>query len=186
MIEKLYKIFLESKSISIDTRKITEDGFFFALKGENFNGNQFASKALEKGASYVVIDEPEFKKSDKYILVDDVLTSLQELANHYRKNFNIPFIAVTGSNGKTTTKELLYEVLSTKYKVSATKGNFNNHIGVPLTLLAMPYDTEVAIIEMGDNHIGEVAELCLIAEPTHGLITNIGKDHIENFGSFEK
>ncbi|MEH0155867.1 UDP-N-acetylmuramoyl-tripeptide--D-alanyl-D-alanine ligase [Limibacter armeniacum] len=184
-IEKLYQLYLKHPNISTDTRKIEEGMLFFALKGGNFNGNKFALQALEKGAAYAIIDEEAYATDKRMILVEDVLTTLQQLAHHHRTQFDIPFIAVTGSNGKTTTKELLHRVLAKKYRTHATKGNFNNHIGVPLTLLEMPLDTEMALVEMGDNHVGEVTELCKIAEPTHGFITNIGKDHIEGFGSFE-
>lgn len=183
-IAALYKIFLAHPTICTDTRKIEQNCLFFALKGANFNGNLFAKQALEKGAAYAIVDE-KTEENERFILVQDVLITLQQLANHHRKQFDIPLIAITGSNGKTTTKELLHTVLSSHYPTHATKGNFNNHIGVPLTLLAMPKNTEVAIIEMGANHIGEIAALCKIAEPTHGLITNVGKAHLEGFGSFE-
>lgn len=184
-VQELYKIYKQFPKVSTDTRKIEQGTLFFALKGERFNGNQFAEKALESGAAYAVIDEEAYSVSDRCILVDNVLSTLQALARYHREQMDIPFIAVTGSNGKTTTKEILYRVLGAKYKTHATKGNLNNHIGVPLTLLDMPTDTEMALIEMGDNHVGEVAELCEIAKPNYGFITNIGKDHIEGFGSFE-
>ncbi|GAA4823277.1 UDP-N-acetylmuramoyl-tripeptide--D-alanyl-D-alanine ligase [Algivirga pacifica] len=184
-IEQLYQIYREHPLISTDTRKIETGSLFFALKGANFNGNKFALQALEKGAAYAIIDEEEFATNERCLLVDNVLTCLQELSAFHRQQFDIPIIAVTGSNGKTTTKELLNQVLSKKFKTHATEGNFNNHIGVPLTLLKMPEDTEIALIEMGDNHMGEVAALCQIAHPTHGFITNIGKDHLEGFGNFE-
>ncbi|HWZ21042.1 MAG TPA: Mur ligase family protein, partial [Cytophagaceae bacterium] len=184
-IKDLYKIFLECKTVSTDTRQISEGVLFFALKGANFNGNEFAEKALKMGASYVVIDEEEYKINEKCILVKDVLTTLQDLSNHHRKQFDIPFIAITGSNGKTTTKELIYTVLSTTYKTQATKGNLNNHIGIPLTLLAIPQGTEMAVIEMGANHQKEIESYCAIVEPTHALITNIGKAHLEGFGGVE-
>ncbi len=184
-IKDLYKIFLECKTVSTDTRQISEGVLFFALKGANFNGNEFAEKALKMGASYVVIDEEEYKVNEKCILVKDVLAALQALSNHHRKQFDIPFIAVTGSNGKTTTKELMYTVLSTTYKTQATKGNLNNHIGIPLTLLAIPEGTEMAVIEMGANHQKEIERYCAIVEPTHALITNIGKAHLEGFGGVE-
>jgi len=180
--ENLYQIFKWVKKVSIDTRNIEHGSIFFALKGPNFNANQFAGEALEKGASYVVVDEKEFKLNEKCILVNNTLLTLQDLANYHRKKFEIPFIAITGSNGKTTTRELARDVLSQKYKVSATSGNLNNHIGVPLTLLSLNDDDEIAIIEMGANHLGEINRLCEIAEPTHGLITNIGKAHTEGFG----
>jgi len=184
-IETLYEIFKSHKNISTDTRKIDNGCLFFALKGDNFNGNEFADKAIEKGAAYVIIDDENYKVSDQYILVKDVLETLQELANYHRKQFNIPFIGITGTNGKTTTKEFINAVLSKKYKTTFTKGNLNNHIGVPLTLLSIPNDCEIAIIEMGANHIGEINFLCKIAEPNFGLITNIGTAHIEGFGNKE-
>lgn len=184
-LEKLHEHFLQSSGVTTDTRKITKGSIFFALKGANFNGNKFASKALETGSSYAVVDEKEFAVSEKYILVDDVLTTLQQLATHHRRQFNIPFIGITGSNGKTTTKELITTVLKQKYKTIATAGNLNNHIGVPLTLLSIPKDTEMAVIEMGANKIGDIEELCNIAEPNYGIITNIGKAHLEGFGSLE-
>lgn len=184
-IQSLYDRYLQHPQIATDTRKIAPGSIFFALKGERFNGNQFAAQALAAGAAYAVVDEPQGVVSDRCVLVDDVLSTLQLLANIHRRRFSIPLIAVTGSNGKTTTKELLVRVLARKYKVHYTQGNLNNHIGVPLTLLSMPLDTEVCVLEMGDNHVGEVTELCRIAEPTCGFITNIGMDHIEGFGSFE-
>lgn len=185
MMEQLYDRFKECKGVSTDTRNIKKGAMFFALKGPNFNANKFASKALENGAKYVVVDDVEYKKDDRYILVEDCLIALQKLANYHRKQFDIPFIGITGSNGKTTTKELMREVLSQKYIVHATVGNFNNHIGVPLTLLAMEDSVEIGIIEMGANKLGDIAELCKIAEPTHGVITNIGRAHVGNFGGFE-
>jgi len=184
-IEELYRIYRTFPHVSTDTRQIGQDSIFFALKGVNFNGNAFADQAIAVGAKYVIIDEPAYKKGENYILVDDVLTTLQELAKFHRLQLHIPFIGVTGTNGKTTTKELLYAVLSQKYKTYATQGNLNNHIGVPLTLLAIDDSYEMAIVEMGANHIGEIAFLCGIAQPTHGLITNVGKAHLEGFGSFE-
>lgn len=184
-IQELYHLFLEKENVSTDTRNIIKDSIFFALKGENFNANQFAQQALDNGASYVVVDDKNVVKSSKFILVDDVLTTLQNLANHHRKQFKIPVIGITGSNGKTTTKELIYTVLSKKYNTLATQGNLNNHIGVPLTLLSLKKDTEIAIIEMGANHIGEIEFLSNIAEPNFGIITNIGKAHIEGFGSYQ-
>lgn len=168
-----------------DTRKITPGCIYLALKGPRFNGNAFAAEALEKGASCVVVDEEAYVIDDDYFLVPDGLKFLQELAQHHRRQFSIPIIAITGSNGKTTTKELLAAVMKTTYGIHYTQGNFNNHIGVPLTLLAMPKTTEVAIIEMGANHQGEIAALCEITEPTHGIITNIGKAHLEGFGGIE-
>lgn len=185
-MEKLYRIFKESAGVCTDTRKLESGQIFFALKGENFDGNKYAQNALKKGAVLAVVDDPSVVTNDKeYYLTKDVLSTLQKLANYHRKQFEIPFIAITGSNGKTTTKELLTQVLSQKYKTSATKGNLNNHIGVPLTLLDIKADCEIAIIEMGANHQGEIAELCRIAEPTHGLITNVGRAHLEGFGGVE-
>ena len=184
-IDSLHQIYKECTGVCTDTRNISKGCMFFALRGGNFNGNEFAAQAIEQGALFAVVDEEQFVTGDNYILVSDALETLQLLANHNRKQFNIPFIGITGSNGKTTTKELINAVLSKKYKVHYTKGNLNNHIGVPLTLLSIPEDTEIAVIEMGANHIGEIAFLCTIAEPTHGLITNIGKAHLEGFGSLE-
>ncbi|MEX8546883.1 MAG: UDP-N-acetylmuramoyl-tripeptide--D-alanyl-D-alanine ligase [Mucilaginibacter sp.] len=183
--ENLYQIFLQHPQISTDTRKIAADSIFFALKGANFDANTFAEKALEMGAAYAVIDDAAYFKSDRFILVYDVLTALQDLARYHRKQLNIPVIGLTGSNGKTTTKELINSVLSQQFKTYATKGNLNNHIGVPLTLLSISREAEVAIIEMGANHQQEIAFLCSIAQPTHGLITNIGKAHLEGFGGPE-
>jgi UDP-N-acetylmuramoyl-tripeptide--D-alanyl-D-alanine ligase len=182
---ELYQIFLQHPNVTTDSRKIEPGSIFFALKGENFNGNKFAAGALEKGAAYSVIDEPEFKTGDQFILVDDVLTSLQELATYHRQQLKLQIIAITGTNGKTTTKELTSAILSKKYRVVNTKGNLNNHIGVPLTLLSLNQDTELGIIEMGANHPGEIRQLCEIALPDYGLITNVGKAHLEGFGSFE-
>ena len=184
-IEELYEIYQSHSEVIIDSRKVTDDCLFFAIRGERFDGNTFAEKALENGAAYAVIDNPDFKKSDQYILVEDTLKTLQDLAREHRRRFSIPVIAITGSNGKTTTKELLSAVLAGQYPTHFTKGNFNNHIGVPLTLLALPKGTEVAIIEMGANHVGEIDFLCRIAEPTHGIITNIGRAHLEGFGGIE-
>lgn len=185
-IEQLYSIFLRHSNIQTDTRKISEDCLFFALKGPNFNGNTFALEALKLGAAYAIVDEDiDTSNNGQLIRVSNVLQCLQELALYHRKQFKIPFIAITGSNGKTTSKELLNQVLSKKYKTYATKGNLNNHIGVPLTILSIPNDAEMAIIEMGANHIGEIASYCRIALPTHGIITNCGKAHLEGFGSIE-
>jgi UDP-N-acetylmuramoyl-tripeptide--D-alanyl-D-alanine ligase len=184
-ISALYDLFLRSAGVSTDTRTTQPGQLFFALKGDNFNGNQFAAKALEAGATFAIIDEEAYKADERFLLVPNVLKALQDLASHHRNALGIPVLAITGSNGKTTTKELCALVLAKKYRVHATKGNFNNHIGVPLTLLSMPNHTEIAVIEMGDNRLGDVEELCGIARPTHGLITNVGKDHIEGFGSFE-
>lgn len=183
-IDELYSKFLASTGVSTDSRSIKEGQLFFALKGENFNGNTYAKEVLRKGAGCAIIDETIYKQENT-ILVDDVLTTLQILANHHRNKLNIPVIGLTGTNGKTTTKELMVAVLSQKYNVHATKGNFNNHIGVPLTLLAADADAELMIIEMGANQLLDIKELCEIAEPDYGLITNIGQAHLEGFGSFE-
>jgi len=184
-IEEIYKIYLEYPSVQTDTRKLNNGDIYFALKGENFNGNYFVKQAFEKGANYCIVDEIEYQLNEKCILVEDVLSCLQALATHHRKQFTIPFIAITGSNGKTTTKELLMAVLSSKYKTYATEGNLNNHIGVPLTILKIKKDAQVAIIEMGANHQKEIAFYCDIALPTHGLINNCGKAHLEGFGGIE-
>lgn len=184
-IETLYQQYLKSRVVTTDSRKITPGCIFFAFKGESFDGNAFAPQALEKGASLCVISDERYANDPRCILVPDVLKTLQELALHHRKQQHIPFIGITGTNGKTTTKELVNAVLSKKYRTHATAGNYNNHLGVPLTLLAMPANTEIAIIEMGANHPGEIAFLCNIARPTCGLITNCGKAHLEGFGSFE-
>jgi UDP-N-acetylmuramoyl-tripeptide--D-alanyl-D-alanine ligase len=185
-VSELYNYYLQCGSVvNTDSRRITPGALFFALKGPNFNGNTYADDALAKGAKYVVVDEAAYVKDERYILVEDGLVALQQLANYYRHLLNIPFLAIGGSNGKTTTKELVAAVLSRQYKTFATKGNLNNHIGVPLTLLSIPVDTEVAVIEMGANAEGEIDLLCKIAEPTHGVITNIGLDHLEGFGSIE-
>jgi UDP-N-acetylmuramoyl-tripeptide--D-alanyl-D-alanine ligase len=184
-IEFLYSKFLLSDGVSIDTRTIEKGNLFFALSGQNFNANQFADQALDNGASFVVVDDEKYATSDRAILVDDVLLSLQNLAKHHRSMFKGPVLAITGSNGKTTTKELIFGVLSERHVVHATRGNYNNHIGVPLTLLQIHSKVDIAIIEMGANHVGEIAFLCEIATPTHGLITNIGHAHTEGFGGFE-
>ncbi|HMR19758.1 MAG TPA: UDP-N-acetylmuramoyl-tripeptide--D-alanyl-D-alanine ligase, partial [Sphingobacterium sp.] len=184
-IQDLYQLFRQHPSVSTDTRNIRTGSLFFALKGVNFNGNVFAAQSLELGAEYAIIDEVAFDKGQRYILVDDVLATLQELARYHRQQLEIPVVGVTGTNGKTTTKELLHAVLSQKFKTFATHGNLNNHIGVPLSLLTVDDSYEIAIIEMGANHVGEIASLCNIAQPTHGLITNVGKAHLEGFGSFE-
>ncbi len=181
--DKLYKL-ISNKKIITDSRKIDIGCVFFALKGDNFNGNKFAKDALKKGASLAIVDE-EIYKSDDTILVDDVLTCLQKLASYHRKKLNIPIIAITGSNGKTTTKELISAVLLKKYKVTSTIGNLNNHIGVPLTLLSMTKKTEVGVVEMGANHPHEIEFLCDIVKPNYGYITNFGKAHLEGFGSLE-
>lgn len=184
-IADLYSIYLQNPLIQTDTRKIQPGGIFFALSGANFDGNTFAAQALEKGAAYAVIDNAAYAASDKCIVVDNVLQALQQLALHHRRQFKIPFIAITGSNGKTTTKELVAAVLSSQFTTYATEGNLNNHIGVPLTLLKIRRDAQVAIVEMGANHQKEIAGYCRIAEPTHGIITNCGKAHIEGFGGIE-
>jgi len=184
-IQELYKIFKNSTGITTDSRNVKPGNLFFALKGENFDGNAYAGDALEKGVLLAVVDDPKFTKSERIYPVEDSLNVLQQLASYHRQQLKSTFIAITGSNGKTTTKELFQKVLSKKYKTIATQGNLNNHIGVPLTLLSIPEKTEFAIIEMGANHVGEIAVLCEIAQPDVGLITNIGKAHLEGFGSFE-
>ncbi|TMU57642.1 UDP-N-acetylmuramoyl-tripeptide--D-alanyl-D-alanine ligase [Flagellimonas algicola] len=184
-LEQLYLLFLEYPVICTDTRKITENCLFFALKGPNFNGNAFTNEALNKGASYAIIDEEEHNTSDKSIVVEDVLTTMQNLATLHRQSCQAKVIALTGSNGKTTTKELINVVLSKQYRTIATLGNLNNHIGVPLTLLSITEDTEIAIVEMGANHKKEIAQLCEIAQPDFGYITNFGKAHLEGFGGVE-
>ncbi|MCV6628829.1 MAG: UDP-N-acetylmuramoyl-tripeptide--D-alanyl-D-alanine ligase [Flavobacteriaceae bacterium] len=182
---KIYPLFLNHPEVCTDTRKISKGCLFFALKGERFNGNTFAKEALSLGAAYAIIDEETSYIDYRTILVDDVLTSLQTLATYHRNQFKIPVIALTGSNGKTTTKELIHSVLQKKYNTLATIGNYNNHIGVPLSLLRITKETEIAVIEMGANHLGEIALLSKIANPTHGYITNFGKAHLEGFGSEE-
>ncbi len=184
-IEELYKIFTQNPSVTTDTRKINKGDLFFALKGPSFNGNSFAASAIDMGAAYAIIDEKEFYYNEKTILVDDVLTTLQQLAKYHRQQFAIPFIAITGSNGKTTSKELVNAVLSSTYKTYFTHGNLNNHIGVPLTLLSIKKDAEMAIIEMGANHQKEIESYCQYTLPTHGMITNCGKAHLEGFGGVE-
>jgi len=185
LIELLYSKFLLSDGVSIDTRKMKKGDLFFALSGPNFNGNQFAKEALEKGASFAVIDDDSFSVGGKTLVVPDSLKTLQDLSVFHRERIRAPVLAITGSNGKTTTKELIACVLSEKYKVHATQGNLNNHIGVPLTLLQVHPQVELAIIEMGASHVGDIAELCGYAQPTHGLITNIGHAHTETFGGIE-
>ncbi len=185
-ILELHDLFLKQKqNFTTDTRKITKGALFFALKGQRFNANTFAKQALDQGAAYVIIDEKEYYIDERTILVPNVLEKLQQLAYHHREYLAIPIIALTGSNGKTTTKELIREVLATQYKVTATLGNLNNHIGVPLTLLSMDKNTEIGIVEMGANHLKEIQLLCFIAAPNFGYITNFGKAHIEGFGSEE-
>lgn len=184
-IKALHELFLKCHSVCTDTRKIQKNDMFFALKGDNFNGNTYAENALEKGAKYAIVDETEFNTSTKTILVNNVLETLQKLASFHRDYLKTPIIALTGSNGKTTTKELINVVLSQKYKTTATIGNLNNHIGVPLTLLSMTKNTEIGIVEMGANHQKEIEFLCNIAKPDYGYITNFGKAHLEGFGSVE-
>jgi UDP-N-acetylmuramoyl-tripeptide--D-alanyl-D-alanine ligase len=184
-IEQLYNIYSQNYLVDTDTRKIRKNTIYFALKGENFNGNTFAAQAIEKGAILSIVDEEKYANSDTVICVDDVLTTLQNLANFHRKTLKVPIISLTGSNGKTTTKELINIVLSTQYKTTATVGNLNNHIGVPLTILSMTPETEIGVVEMGANHPKEIAFLCEIANPDFGYITNFGKAHLEGFGSVE-
>jgi UDP-N-acetylmuramoyl-tripeptide--D-alanyl-D-alanine ligase len=184
-IEQLYQIFLQYPSIQTDTRKLKSGDIFFALKGPSFNGNEFALQALQQGAAYAVIDEDISGNNERLIKVENTLSTLQTLAKHHREQFVIPFIAITGSNGKTTTKELVSTVLSSHYKTYTTQGNLNNHIGVPLTLLSIQQDAEMAVIEMGANHQKEIASYCEYTLPTHGLITNCGKAHLEGFGGIE-
>lgn len=183
-IPSLYATYLRHSTIATDTRKIVPGSIFFALKGAYFDGNAFAAEAIQQGASFAVVSDPSLR-GHQYIHVDDTLLALQALASHHRKNLSVPVLAITGSNGKTTTKELISTVMSIRYKTHATLGNLNNHIGVPLTILSTPTDTEFIICEMGANHAGEIKLLCQIADPTHGLITNIGKAHLEGFGSIE-
>lgn len=182
---ELLTLFRKHPYLSTDSRKVMPGSLFFALKGDNFNGNLFSATALENGASYAIIDDPAQYSGERTLLVKDVLESLQELASLYRSELKIPIIGITGTNGKTTTKELVAAALSARFKTLSTPGNFNNHIGVPLTLLSIKPDTEVAVVEMGANHPGEITSLCQIARPTHGLITNIGKAHLEGFGNFQ-
>ena len=183
--KKLHQLFLKYNSVSTDTRTIKKNDLYFALKGALFNGNKFASTALTKGAKFAIIDEKKYAINANYILVDNVLTTLQELAKFHRNHLNLKIIALTGSNGRTTTKELINCVLQKKYKTVATKGNLNNHIGVPLTLLSMDKTTEIGIVEMGANHIKEIEFLCKIATPNYGYITNFGKAHLEGFGGYK-
>lgn len=191
-IEDIYKIYLQHPNIETDTRKLKKNDLFFALKGPNFNGNEFAKQALEKGAAYAFVDEEISFDDDRIILTNDVLQTLQDLSRFHRTELKhlqpgkeIPFIAITGSNGKTTTKELVHKVLSSKFKTYTTEGNLNNHIGVPLTILKIHDDVEMAVIEMGANHLKEIAGYCEYVMPTHGMITNCGKAHLEGFGSIE-
>ncbi|MGZ3852527.1 MAG: UDP-N-acetylmuramoyl-tripeptide--D-alanyl-D-alanine ligase [Flavisolibacter sp.] len=184
-ITDLYQVYLQHPNIQTDTRKLQEGDLFFALKGPNFNANEFAQRALDAGAAFAVIDDPAQAIEGRTLLVEDVLTALQQLAKHHRLQFKIPFIAITGSNGKTTTKELIHAVLSSGFKTYTTEGNLNNHIGVPLTILKVRHDAEMAVIEMGANHLREIASYCEIALPNYGLITNCGKAHLEGFGGEE-
>lgn len=183
--EELYTLFKAGKGISTDTRKIESGTLFFAIKGDRFDGNKFAKDAIEKGAAYAVVDDPNLEKHPQYVFVQDTLEALQKLARHHRRQFDIPVLAITGSNGKTTTKEILGAILTQKYKAVVTEGNLNNHLGVPFTLLRLDETHEIAIVEMGANKPGDIKELAEIAEPTHGVITNIGAAHIEGFGSIE-
>lgn len=186
-IETLFDHYLMHPEVTTDSRNVPVSSLFFALKGANFDGNKYAAMALEKGAAYVVVDDPVVAKQigPRALLVEDGLVALQKLANHYRRNLKMPILAITGSNGKTTTKELVAAVMSRRYRVHFTPGNYNNHIGLPLTILQITPDVEMAILEMGANHQREIAALCEIAEPTHGLITNIGEAHLEGFGGIE-
>lgn len=183
-IQDLHQKFLSSKGICTDTRKIKKGELFFALAGENFDGNKYAAQAIEKGASYCIVSDAKLA-GEKYIVVEDTLATLQQLSTFHRNYLDIPIIALTGSNGKTTTKELIASVLKTQYNCFATQGNYNNHIGVPLTLLSMDKTTEIGVVEMGANHLNEIAVLSEIADPDYGYITNIGKAHLEGFGSEE-
>jgi UDP-N-acetylmuramoyl-tripeptide--D-alanyl-D-alanine ligase len=186
-IEKLYELYLQYPSVQTDSRKVAKGDLFFALKGDTFNGNQFAEQALASGAALAIIDEmaDPGKVPDRIIQVDHALETLQALAKHHREQFDIPFLAITGSNGKTTTKELVHAVLSESYRTYTTQGNLNNHIGIPLTLLKIKPDAQMAVIEMGANHVGEIRSYCNYTLPTHGIITNCGKAHLEGFGSIE-
>lgn len=186
-ISSLYQIFRQHSQVTTDSRHCPEGAIFFALKGASFDGNAFAKSALEKGCSYAVVDNEEYAdvSDGRFILVDDVLKTLQRLANYHRRQLNTPIIGITGTNGKTTTKELIAHVLQQKYRVLYTQGNLNNQIGVPLTLLGLTPDHEIAVVEMGANHPGDIRELVEIVEPDYGIITNVGKAHLEGFGSFE-
>jgi len=184
-ISSIYQIFLNSNKVCTDSRKIRDNDLFVSLKGPNFNGNKFAETALENGANYAIVDQKEFAVNDNYILVNDCLNTLQNLANYHRKKSKAKIIGLTGSNGKTTSKELIFSVLKLQFKTIATTGNLNNHIGVPLTLLSIEPETEIAIIEMGANHLKEIELLCNIADPDYGYITNFGKAHLEGFINLE-
>ena len=184
-MKNLYEKYQQSSCVCTDSRNLVPDCLFVCLKGANFDGNKFATEVLEQGAKYVITENAELRDNPRAVVVDDALKTLQQLANYHRKQLQIPFIGITGTNGKTTTKELVNAVLSSTYKTTCTQGNLNNHIGVPLTLLSIKPTDEIAIVEMGANHVGEIDDLCKIAEPTFGLITNIGVAHIEGFGSKE-
>jgi UDP-N-acetylmuramoyl-tripeptide--D-alanyl-D-alanine ligase len=186
-IEPLYHLFQQHPKVSTDSRSAVEDTIFFALSGETFNGNRFAKDALDKGAVVAVVDDPRVvdENDPRFFYVESTLETLQNLALHHRHRFQIPILAITGTNGKTTTKELISSVLKTEKEIVYTQGNLNNHIGVPLTLLTINQDTEIAVVEMGANHVGEIRSLCQLAKPTHGIITNIGKAHLEGFKSYE-
>ncbi|MBK8340035.1 MAG: UDP-N-acetylmuramoyl-tripeptide--D-alanyl-D-alanine ligase [Flavobacteriales bacterium] len=184
-IASLHSRLNSCSGVCTDTRHLLANGMFFAFRGPNYNANTFAGEALGQGCAYAVVDDPSVVRDDRFVLVPDVLRSLQELARYHRRQFDIPVLAITGTNGKTTTKELVHEVLRADRPTLATVGNFNNHIGVPLTLLGLSREHEIAIVEMGANHVGDIAELVAIAEPTHGLITNIGRAHLEGFGGYE-
>jgi UDP-N-acetylmuramoyl-tripeptide--D-alanyl-D-alanine ligase len=184
-ISELYQVYQKYPHIVTDSRQVRENTIFFSLRGERFDGNRFAAEALKKGSRYAVVDDPEIADNEQFILVSNCLEALQELATYHRRQLDIPIIAITGSNGKTTTKELMAEILSAQYIVKATAGNLNNHIGVPLTLLGMDSTTELGIVEMGANHVGEIAFLCELTQPDYGLVTNVGKAHLEGFGSLE-
>ncbi|MFP5079212.1 UDP-N-acetylmuramoyl-tripeptide--D-alanyl-D-alanine ligase [Pedobacter sp. JCM 36344] len=184
-VESLYQQFIKHPIICTDTRSIVDDCLFFALKGDNFDANTFADQALAAGAAFAIIDDTTYNTTDRHILVEDTLRTLQDLARRHRSQLNIPLIGLTGSNGKTTTKELIKAILSERYKTFATQGNLNNHIGVPLSILSLTKETEIAVIEMGANHQKEIELLCSIAQPTHGLISNVGMAHLDGFGGFE-
>ncbi len=185
-IKELYKIYKDHPEVAIDSRVCASGGLFFALKGTRADGNRYAEDALRKGCAYAIVDDPNVVKGPAYLLVKDALKALQDIAKEHREHLNIPVIAITGSNGKTTTKELIVHILSHAFQVSGTSGNLNNHIGLPLTLLRTSKEAEILVLEMGANHPGEIAELCKIARPTHGIITNIGKAHLEGFLSLEQ
>ena len=184
-IKELYKLYQQHPQITTDSRDCPEGSIFLALKGESFNGNIFAESAIEKGCAYAIIDEPEYKKDDRFILVDNCLQTFKDLAREHRRQFDIPIIGITGTNGKTTTKELIRAVLSECYNVMATEGNFNNDVGVPKTLFRLNKDHDIAVVEMGASHPGDIKTLVEAAEPNCGLITNVGRAHLQGFGSFE-